>query len=335
MTQVTPSASSRKASHKRRSKKKNDKISLSASEPARQSSRKRARTDTSDEENFTGRISLVTPQQIQRVPNITGNPISLNFYPSDESIYLETFLNRLEPFIKSILNQQLSAAFDGFIQAITEVIRENGIKVLSDDEFIAAHLKYEKMFLEVRRADRSNRQQMAVYTYVSDTLAKLFNEVKRNVLVVMRMQVSVYNGLIEVMMETMLPDEGYILGQVPELDEVKFLQCCGRYIDDIFEILLRKTTNASFALVSDGIWETGCGCCARLSRKDRRQLALAVGTMLKGVLKKFLNEDIVEGASAIIGMIPKMCGVDLSDGDANGGAGSSILNPRIPVFDGD
>jgi hypothetical protein len=332
-TQAPPSATSlQKMPHrlsKEGSKRENDRTSLSVSGQTERSSRRHVRIDTPNDQDSTSQLSLSTSQQTRK-----RNRISVNPCQSDEDLYLGIFLNQLEPFIKNVLNQQLAAAFDGFVPTIMEAIRENRVKNLSDEEFIAAHLKFGNTFRNVRRGDRSNRQQLSIYVYVNEALTELFNKVKCNVLTVMRMQVTIYDGLMEALMGTMFPDEVHALEQVLALDEEKFLQCCERYIDDIVEVLHSKTASASFALVSDDMFETGC--CSRLSHKDRMKLALAAGTILKGVLKKVLNEDVVEGAWGLIKMVPKMCGVDLPDEDANAnGGGGGGTGFSIPIFDGD
>jgi hypothetical protein len=322
-TQSSASMTSQKESHKKRSKKKSDRISSSASEPAKRNPRRRFHANISDDQDSTSRLSPVAPQSTQKVPSSIKKPANLSSYPSDESLCLclETFLNRLEPIVDNTLRQQLSLALGSFIEAIVGMIEKDGIKAFSHQEFLAAHIKYNETFRYVRRGDRTERQQIALYTYMDSALASddgLFNKVKRNVLDAMCIHTDIYNGLMGVIS----PDE--------VLDEEKFLQYLEEYIDNILNVLLPKINNASFALISDLMAESTCCCCSMLSHKDWMQLASAAGTMLKGVLKKILNEDIVEGAAGLVKMIPKMCGIDFHDEDADGDTGLSI-----PIFNED
>jgi hypothetical protein len=217
----------------------------------------------------------------------------LSSYSDSQSIYLNTFFKELEPIINANLKQQLSNAFAGFVEALVKKIENEGIKDLSHLEFLKAHLKHEATFRYLRRSDRSEREQMALYTYADAAVAGndgLFNKVKRNVLDEIYLLVGLYNALIE----QISPDD--------LIEEEKFLQYMDNYVGSILDMMLSQVTGAAFSLLSELIPEPCCGCLAKtkLSYNERVQLASSAECLLKSVLKKFLDKDIVEGVAGCV-----------------------------------
>jgi hypothetical protein len=211
----------------------------------------------------------------------------------DQNIYLKTFLEELEPIINASLKQQLSIAFSGFVETLVQKIEDKGIKDLSHQEFLTAHLKHEATFCYLGRADRSKRDQMALYTYADAAVAAddgLFNRVKRNVLDEVYMLIGLYNSLVKQL------SSDYIV------DEREFLQYIEHHINAVLDTMLPRVAGAVFTLLSELISEPCCGCLSntKLSYDERVQLASSARCLLKGVLKKLLDKDIVEGVSGCI-----------------------------------
>ncbi|MDR0444934.1 MAG: hypothetical protein LBG98_01435 [Puniceicoccales bacterium] len=238
------------------------------------------------------RFSVETADEITTGRTRRGSD-ACQYLLSDQNVYLKTFLEELEPIINANLKQQLSIAFAGFVEALVQKIEVEGIRDLSHQEFLMAHLKHEATFCYLRRADRSEREQMALYTYTDAAVAAddgLFNKVKRNVLDEVYMLIGLYNALV---------------GRISPhdlIDEREFLQYVEFHINTVLDTMLSHVTGAVFSLLSELISEPCCGCLSKtkLSYNERVQLASSTGRLLKGVLKKFLDKDIVEGVSECI-----------------------------------
>ncbi|MDR3143591.1 MAG: hypothetical protein LBT57_01940 [Puniceicoccales bacterium] len=220
---------------------------------------------------------------------------------SRKSLYTKTFCDRLKPNLIRITQQCMLNGFSGLIDVIVNKIEnEGGLKELSRGEFLLAHLKHEETFAYVRRMDRPENEQMALYTYADAVLASddgWFNKIKRDVLDAMMPYVEIYNALVQLCSPT------------DRIEETHFLAYLEAYLDPIFDTLLPKITNAVFSLVSDTLHPQGCTLFgkSKLSYSERVQLASGAVDVLKGIFKKILNEDIVEGISGIVGvLIPRM-----------------------------
>ncbi|MDR2377455.1 MAG: hypothetical protein LBD54_01730 [Puniceicoccales bacterium] len=150
--------------------------------------------------------------------------------------------------------------------------------------------------------DQPASEQMALYTYADATLASddgWFNKIKRDVLDIMLPHIEIYNALMQ------------LCSPADVIEEEHFLSYLEAYLDPIFDALLPKITNAIFSLVSDAIQSPGCTLFgkSKLSYRERVQLASSAADALKGIFKKILNEDIVEGIAGVASvLIPHIIG---------------------------
>ncbi|MDR0728184.1 MAG: hypothetical protein LBF21_01020 [Puniceicoccales bacterium] len=239
---------------------------------------------------------------------------------SRKSIYTKAFWDRLKPVLIQTTQQCMINGFSGLIDVIVNKIEsEGGLKELSRGEFLIAHLKHEETFAYVRRMDQPASEQMALYTYADATLASddgWFNKIKRDVLGAMLPHVEIYNALMQ------------LCSPADVIEEEHFLSYLEAYLDPVFDALLPKITNAVFSLVSDAIHSPGCTLFgkSKLSYNERVQLASSAVNVLKGIFKKILNEDIVEGISGMASvLIPRMLG------ESSERAAGSPSTGRLPI----
>jgi hypothetical protein len=243
----------------------------------------------------------------------------LNTLRERERAHFENFLNQLKRSLNEALRKNLSKAFPGFIESLLEKIDNGEVPKLSREDFFAAYLKHKEAFHQVRRTDGSNMDQMALFDFVDRAILEedrgLFHKVKYRV----------SNGPMPILLSAY-----HVFGSMlPIASDEEFFQYIESYIDIILDAMLPTIEGAVFILLLD-VTSSSCGCCGstkiKLTRQEREQLISGAKDLLKGICKKFLNEDIVEGVAGIADVLIS----GITRGNSNVRSDTSV-----PVFEQD
>jgi hypothetical protein len=237
---------------------------------------------------------------------------------------LKRFLYRLKLNVNNALMQNLMKAFPSFAGKLIEKIEDNKMAKFSRQEFFAAYMELEETYRHVRRADYPEMEQMALYNFIHTAIVDkekgLFLRVKCRVLnEIMPMALLAYHVFDD--MVVIVSDE-------------QFIQYFENHIYDILYAILPQVTGAVFSFLLDVITSSSCsGCCGlskmNLTREEREQLISGAKNLLKGICKKFLNEDIVEGVAGIADVL--ISGMTRGNSDIRSDT-SGLPSNEVPVF---